>query len=923
MRSHSFQSLITLSSLLSATALGHVVGRNATAPVDSGKPVTVWVHSTVTTCPTPPPVLCSSTGSSGGSGSGTSTVNYNTTSKVTVSSTSTVRVCSTCSSAQTTTSGGSSIVYPTTTGPYTNSTVSSSSTRSSNGTTTSVPTTTSAPTSSASSSSSSSTSISSTSTSIAAPACTDYWLSKIKHQGYAPYADSPSTYQVFRNVKDYGAKGDGSTDDADAINKAIGDQGRCTPGKCNTTSTTPALIYFPPGTYVISKPILNAYLTSVVGNPECMPVIKGSSSFRGAWLFDGNQYGIGPNGGPAWLATNVFWRQVRNFVFDLTELGDPSQAIAGIHWTTSQATSLQNIVFKLSTAPGNKQIGVAINEGSGGYLGDLVFNGGAQGMAVGNQQFTMRNLTFNGCATAIKQAWDWGWTYKGVSINNCQVGLDMSNVDAKTGRLPVGSVVFIDSEINNTPVGILVGNTDTTQPAAANSLVLENVRLNNVATAIQGPNKKTLLGGSSGQSTIAGWAQGHAYTPTGPNKIQGPISPNARPGSLTSGTDFYERSKPQYEKLPVSQFVSVRDAGAKGDGSTDDTAAINKAIAQATAAGKVVFFDWGMYVVTSTVEVPAGARIVGEAYPIIVSSGAFFSSMDNPKPVVQIGKAGDVGSIEWSEMIVSTRGAQAGAVLIEYNLASPASQPSGIWDVHTRIGGFKGSDLQLDKCPKTPNTQITSANLATDCIAAYMSMHVTKQSSGLYVENVWLWVADHDVEDNQTRQITIYAGRGLLVESQVGNVWLVGTGVEHHVLYEYQFVNTKDVFIAQAQTETAYYQPNPDARIPFPPVAALSDPVFAAGESGWGVRVVDSSNVLVYGAGLYSFFSNNDLSCSQEGNGETCQKRTLSIEGRSSVSVYNLNTVGTTKMITVDGTDVASYQDNLNGFVDTVALFRN
>lgn len=33
----------------------------------------------------------------------------------------------------------------------------------------------------------------------------DYWLEDISHQGLAPYAGSG--YTVFRNVKDYGAKG--------------------------------------------------------------------------------------------------------------------------------------------------------------------------------------------------------------------------------------------------------------------------------------------------------------------------------------------------------------------------------------------------------------------------------------------------------------------------------------------------------------------------------------------------------------------------------------------------------------------------------------------------------------------------------------------------------------------------------------------
>lgn len=44
-------------------------------------------------------------------------------------------------------------------------------------------------------------------TSIAAPGDTSYWLADIKHQGVAAFNPNPSGYKVFRNVKDYGAKG--------------------------------------------------------------------------------------------------------------------------------------------------------------------------------------------------------------------------------------------------------------------------------------------------------------------------------------------------------------------------------------------------------------------------------------------------------------------------------------------------------------------------------------------------------------------------------------------------------------------------------------------------------------------------------------------------------------------------------------------
>ena len=44
-----------------------------------------------------------------------------------------------------------------------------------------------------------------------------YWLEKITHQGIAAYNPDPTGYNVFRNVKDYGAVGDGVTDDTQAI----------------------------------------------------------------------------------------------------------------------------------------------------------------------------------------------------------------------------------------------------------------------------------------------------------------------------------------------------------------------------------------------------------------------------------------------------------------------------------------------------------------------------------------------------------------------------------------------------------------------------------------------------------------------------------------------------------------------------------
>jgi hypothetical protein len=763
-------------------------------------------------------------------------------------------------------------------------------------------------------------------------------LESIQHQGLAPFNTNSTngwngTYQIFRNVKDYGAKGDGQTDDTAAIQRAITSGNRCAPGICQSTTRTPAVVYFPQGTYLISASIIDYYYTQIIGNPNCLPTLLATSNFSttgGLGLIDGSPYqstgrtGFGP--------TNTFFRQIRNLILDMTNI--PANVSAtGIHWPTAQTTSLQNLVFKMSAANGTQHQGVFIEEGSGGFMTDLTFYGGNYGFNVGNQQFTTRNLTFYNCVTAINQLWDWGWTYKSVSINNCQVGFNISA--GGPSAVNVGSITLFDSSIKNTPLGIVTSRTYDSEPAAAGSLYLENIELENVQTAVTGPNGTVYLAGSTGSSVISAWADGHRYAPNGPVEARGAITPSKRPATLLDANGkYYERSKPQYESVPLDQFLSARDLGAKGDGVTDDTAALNAAILKAAQEKRILFVDAGFYKVTNTIYVPPGSKIVGEALAsVILSSGTFFNDINRPQPVVKVALPGEQGAVEWSDMFVSTQGQQQGAILIEWNLAS-YGEISGMWDVHTRIGGFAGSQLQAEQCPKTPDITVTPENLNQECIAAYLSMHVTKFGTGLYMENNWLWTADHDLDDaqNNNTQITIYAGRGLFIESIRGILWLYGTAVEHHVKYQYQFADTRDIVMGQIQTETAYYQPNPDATIPFPTDVALQDPIFTPASNssvnnaeGWGLRIIRSNSILGYGVGLYSFFDNYSTACSAVGAGAVCQTRIFSVEGDGlnyDISIYDLNTVGATNMVTRDGVDVASNVDNNSTFVDTVNVFR-
>ena len=495
--------------------------------------------------------------------------------------------------------------------------------------------------------------------------------------------------------------GDGISDDTLAVNSAISSGNRCSPMNCESSTTTPAVVYFPPGTYLVSSPIVVFYQTQLIGNPKCLPVLKSSSNFNpplgSMGIIDGDPYD--PSGLLGFASTNNFYRQVRNFIIDMTSF-PASRLIRGIHWPTGQATSLQNIVFRMSDAPGTQHEGIFMEEGralpgmsvwssydandrvagSGGFMADLVFEGGLNGAHWGNQQFTMRNLTFSNAVTAINQIWDWGWTYKSIAINNCSTGLNMSSSDPASGQLTVGSVTMIDSSISDTPVGVATARNINSLPPTAGSLIIENVDFESVATTVSGNSTLSINGLSSG------FGAGRSYTPSG-STINGALGKIVRPASLLqSDGKFYERSKPDYSNEPLEMFYSVRTGGARGDGVIDDTAALQRVINRAAFLQKIVFFDFGIYRITRTLYIPPDSRIVGESYPVILSSGRFFANMNKPQAVVQIGIPGDKGSVEWSDMIVSTQGSQAGAILIEINIESPPGSPSGLWDVHTRIG---------------------------------------------------------------------------------------------------------------------------------------------------------------------------------------------------------------------------------------------
>jgi len=200
-------------------------------------------------------------------------------------------------------------------------------------------------------------------------------------------------------------------------------------------------------------------------------------------------------------------------------------------------------------------------------MGDLIINGGNIGLDVGNQQFTIRNVTINNSNTAVRMVWNWGWTCQGITVNNAQVGFEVG-VDS------VGGIAIIDAVVRDTPVFYRSSRATT---GLQSSIVLNNVRAINVPTIVGIVGGETVLAGSTGYTHVDSWVQGNVYSGhDSKGYTQGHVTPISKDWSLLENGRIFGKGRPMYADHDVTQFLSVRDHGATGDGHTDDTAALQK-----------------------------------------------------------------------------------------------------------------------------------------------------------------------------------------------------------------------------------------------------------------------------------------------------------------------------------------------------------
>ncbi|KAL8699754.1 MAG: hypothetical protein Q9201_005821 [Fulgogasparrea decipioides] len=700
-----------------------------------------------------------------------------------------------------------------------------------------------------------------------ASVATRYWLDLQDHtgsaRGYAPFLGSDYNYPVYRNVKSYNAAGDGSTDDTDALQRAINDDGSNGNRYKNEVTTRPAQVFVPGGTYILKKQLDMRLNTILVGDPNDRPVFKASSGFQGSLLINGDDYATYGTAG-----TTDFFIAIKNIVIDTTSINKDTPLVA-LNWGVAQACHLSNIEIRM---PSNSQghTGIELNQGSTIAVSDISITGGAVGIRNNNQQVLFKNISFKFCTTALTQSGGFTVVLQGARVDTCGIGVDTT----AAGQL--GTLVVLDSTSVNS--GPMIKFHDSSQDGGPRNqqVVIENLSFSGNNPVAIGDNGNIKLANTKNVNT---WIWGNVD----PGTYQtGKTLETKRSSQLLSNGKFFTMAQPTYRDYSKDRVVNVKAVSGhtvKGDGRTDDSKSLNTILAQNAANGKLSYFPYGVYIVKSTLYVPPGTRIVGEAWSVISGIGSAFGDRNNPAPVVMVGKLGETGIAQISDMRFTVADIAPGAIILQVNMAGAKPGDVGLWNTHVTVGGTADSNVNV-ACG-SPNT--------ASCLAAFAMVHLTSSSSA-YIENMWGWTADHSLERGGRQNIA--TGRGLLVEA-TKSTWLTGTGFEHNTLYNYNLLQAQNVYAGVQQTETAYWQgarSQQDAPSPWTANPKYGDPDFSwcahndqSCRMGLAQNIDGGSNLFLYGAAFWTFFhgeTNTCYNCAETVCGPKCITNQARVTGR-------------------------------------------
>nr|WP_295105900.1 glycosyl hydrolase family 28-related protein [uncultured Caulobacter sp.] len=562
------------------------------------------------------------------------------------------------------------------------------------------------------------------------------------------------------------AVGDGKTDDTDAIQKAI-DAGR--------DSTGHGLVFLPSGRYRLSRTILIPPGIRVFGVGKTRPVLvlgpdtPGFQDGVGTMVVftGGDQYQVGdipvpvPTVRPATAKvrdanSGAFYSSMANI--DI-EIGEGNPAAAGVRFRMAQHAFLKHMNFRLGS-------GFAGVYQAGNIMEDVHFQGGRYGIVTEKTspawQFTLVDSTFDGQRDAAIREHEVDLTLVNVAIRNTPVGIE---IDKGYSDSLWGKNVRFE---NVSKAGVVISAEDNvfTQVGFDNAVASNTpvfARFRDSGKTVEGKGKAYRVGSFTYGLTLPAMGQMGEY------KTLSDITPLK---ALPAATAPALRSLP-----PMAEWTNVKTLGVKGDSSTDDTAALQKAI----DSHKVLYLPIGFYRVSDTLKLKPDTVLIG-LHPALTQL------------VIPDGNPGHVGVGPVRPILETPRGGDnivAGIGLFTGRINPRASAllwRSGEKSLVTDVKIMGGGGTPTADGKPLGAAQARSGDPVADgrWDAQYPSIWVTDGGGGAFA-NVW--------------SPNTFASAGFYISDTKTPGHIYEVSVEHHVRNEFVLDNVENWEFLAPQTE--------------------------------------------------------------------------------------------------------------------------
>lgn len=394
------------------------------------------------------------------------------------------------------------------------------------------------------------------------------------------------------NVRDLGAKGDGKTDDTAAIQKALDGVGNG------------STVYLPPGTYRVTK-------TLTLTGPLIGVLVVGHG--RDTKLVWG-----GERGGRLWLDDGVAYSRYVGLTFE----GQGEAAVGFLHHSDNRFETEvlhRHLAFRNFT-----DAGILADPKDKYALAETVFE----------------NCLFEDCrrGVAFVSFNDYDYTFDGCEFRRCDLGIECrhGNFYARNTHFEQSRVVDIRSQPEHAssvrrctsvgskaflehanPVAPLTVQdchvSGWTNPGGAMTLSGAPVMMFDCVFTDPPGNKAPVRAPRAGQRLVVSENRteggGEVLQPSHKARVY-VIPAGRRTGAIRSAQRRLFRGTAE---IPTEVLDAKRDFGAKGDGKTDDTAAIQKMIdaTREHGNGALAYLPTGRYVISDTIRITGRDYFVG------------------------------------------------------------------------------------------------------------------------------------------------------------------------------------------------------------------------------------------------------------------------------------------------------------------------